>query len=403
LDENGETLELVIVELTNSKLVFKVNIDYDENGTFDIITFTAQPYTPPNDIDLYTSTFNRNQFIPHYDKIRFSWRPYAGFNTFDRYEIYRSKTGCDKTESELITTITDKGTDFYIDENPIAETQLCYFFKLYTDKGLVSESDLITVNPIGLEVASVNLSRPQVSGPSIFLNWSKFEGYYFSHYEITVRNYEDGVGYQEETIATITDIETLNYLDTDPPYLLDPVYAVHAVDIFGNRSNGVVQGKNSWTLNYKRPEVLDLEFVRQVVQDPNETVLYLYGRESNKPEENFYKYDYASNTMVAISNQPPNTSSEGTMKLVASNAGKELIVPVGNELRVYNALNLGYNYGINTPTGSIDDFEYLGNDIWIIADNENIYIRQRFFKDTDLWQSIIPNGNKQRRYLDIRH
>ncbi|MGB6153024.1 MAG: lipocalin family protein [Pricia sp.] len=374
-DDTGETLELVIVELTDSKFIFKVEVDYNNNGTLDIFTFTAQPYTPPNDIDLYGSTFSRDQFIPHYDKIQLSWRPYAGFNTFDRYEIYRSNAGCDKTDVELIATIRDKDTNSYIDENPTAETQLCYFFKLYTDKGLVSESEMITVDPIGLEVASVNLSRPQVSGPFIFLNWSRFEGYYFSHYEITVRNYEDGSGsgYQEETIATITDIETLNYLDTDPPYLLDPVYSIHAVDIFGNRSNGAVQGKNSWTLNYKRPEVLDLEFVRQVVQDPSETVLYLYGRAADKPEENFYKFEYASNTMVAISNEPPNTSSQGTMKLIVSNIGKELIIPVGNELRVYNALNLGYKYGINTPTGSIDDFEYLGHGIWIIVDSDNIY------------------------------
>ncbi len=378
-DDAGETLELVIVELTDSKFVFKVETDYDENDVSEIFTFTSRPYTPPNEMDLYSATFNRDQFIPHYDKIRLSWRPYQGFNTFVRYEIYRSKNGCSKTDAELITTITDKDTDFYIDDDPIVATQLCYFFKLYTDKGLLSESELINVDPIGLEVASVDLSRPQISGPSIFLNWSKFEGYYFSHYEITVRNYEDGYGsgYQEETIATIADINTLNFLDTDPPYLLDPVYSAHVVDIFGNRSNGTVQGKDSWTLNYKRPEVLELEFARQVVQDPNETVVYLYGRGTDTPEENIYKYDYATKIMVAISNQPPNTTSEGTMKLIVSNVGKELIVPVGNELRVYSASNLSYKYGINTPMGSIDDFEYVGNGIWMIVDRDYIYTFNR--------------------------
>ena len=378
-DKAGNSQELVVVELTDTKFVFKADVDYDEDGTSDIFTFTARPYVPPKDIDVYSVTFNRDVVIPHYDKIRLSWRPYQGFNVFERYEIYRTKDGCNKTNAELITTIAEQNTNFYIDENPTSDAQLCYFFRLYTDKGVLSDSDLISVDPGNLDVPLVNLDQPTVVGESINLNWSKYEGYYFSHYEITVKNYENGSGsgYQEALVKKVTDINTLNYLDETPPYLINPVYTVHVVDIFGNRSNGAIQGTNSWTVDFKRPEVLELDFVRQVVQDPEDASVYLYGRSSNGGMENFYKYNYATRSVSAISDQSPNTSSEGAMKLIISNFGKELILPVGNELHVYNAIDLTYKYRIDVPTGGISDVEYLGNGIWAMVDGDNLYTFNR--------------------------
>lgn len=378
-DMDGNSQELVVVELTDTKFVFKADVDYNEDGTSDIFTFIARPYAAPMDMDVYSFTFNRDLVEPHYDKIRLSWRPYQGFNVFERYEIYRSKDGCSKANAELITTITDQNKFFYVDEYPTRDAQICYFFKLYTSQGVLSESGLISVDPSGLEVALVNVAEPTVSGQSINLNWSKYEGYYFSHYEITVKNYEDGsgYGYQEALVKKVTDINIQNYLDTNPPYVINPVYTVHVVDIFGNRSNGPLQGVNSWTVDFKRPEVLELAIVRQIVEDPEDTVVYLYGRGSNEGLENFYKYNYASSIITAISDQSPNTSSEGAMKLIISDFGKELIIPIGNELRVYNAIDLTYKYRIDTPTGFIDDIEYLGKGIWAILDGDNLYTFSR--------------------------
>lgn len=374
-DKFGNSQELVVVELTNTRFVFKADVDYNEDGTSDVFTFTSQRYTPPADLDMYSYTFGRDLVEPHYNKIRLSWLAYQGFNKFERYEIYRSKDNCDKINAELITTITDRTKNFYIDEEPKMDIPLCYFFRLYTDKGVLSESDLISVDPTGLEVALVSVAQPTVLGPTISLNWSKYEGYYFSYYEITVKNYEDGsgYGYQEALVDRVTDINTLSYLDTNPPFVLNPVYVIRVVDVFGNRSNGDIQGTNSWTVDFKRPEVLDLAFVRQVVQDPEESAVYLYGRGSTGGLENFYKYNYASRSITAISNQSPDTSSEGDMKLIISNFGKELIMPVGNELRIYNANDLTYKYRIDAPTGFIDDIEYLGNGIWSIVDGDTIY------------------------------
>ncbi len=317
--------------------------------------------------------------FPHYDKIRLSWRAYQGFNTFEKYEIYRSKDGCGKANADLITTIFERDTDFFIDPYPNVGNPLCYYFKLYTDKGLLSESDLIFVDPSNLEVSTVTLEQPTVTDQTINLNWSKYEGYYFSHYELTVRNYEDGYGssYQRKVIATIDDINNLSYEDTDPPYLLNPVYAVSVVDIFGNRSNGLVQGINSWTVNFKRIGLLEMDYIRQVSPDFETTVIYLYGKHSDEQDPNFLKFNYITNTIEAYSDQPPNTSSEGNMKLINSASGKELILPVGNELRVYNALNLNFKYRIDVNSSHISDFEYMGNGIWAVTDSDFIYTFSR--------------------------
>lgn len=373
-DAFGNSDEFVIIELTDQKFVFKAKYDYDENGTEDIFTFIAKPYQPPNDVDYYSTTFNRESIIPHYDKIRLSWRAYLGFNTFDRYEIYRSNNTCNKSNAELIAVIKEQGKDFYVDENPSAASEYCYFFKLYTNKGLLAESDMVTVNSSDIEVATITMSSPLVVSDNIELTWAKFDGYYFSHYEIVVSNYSNGsYGDQEEIIATIDDINTLHYLHTDPPYIINPVYTIRAVNIFGNKNSVTILGKNSWEVIYKRPEILPMDFIKQVVVDTEETSIYLYGRSNENPNENFQKFNYKTNTVVAISNMPPNTSSEGSMKVIKSSFGKELILPVGNEMRVYNSDNLSFKYSINIENISmISDFEYLGDNIWVFTDGDNV-------------------------------
>tara|TARA_R110000868_G_scaffold158589_4_gene386827 strand:+ start:27819 stop:29900 length:2082 start_codon:yes stop_codon:yes gene_type:complete len=407
----GESLELVILELTDQKFVFKAEIDFDQDGKEDLFTFTAKPYQPPTDKDFYSTSFNRDVIIPHYDKIRLSWRPYQGFNNFIRYEIYRSDSNCNKSNAKLISTISNQDTDFFIDEDPAVSSELCYFFKLYTDKGLLAESEMISVDPIGLQVATVIVAEPQLNGENIDLSWSKYDGYYFAYYEISVRNYTDGSGYgfQEEVLAQINDINTIKYKDIDPPFLSNPVYIIRAVDIFGNKTQETTPEKNSWEVLFKRSEVLNMTFIRQVAIDPEETTIYVYGKILNNPEENFQKFNYVTNSVEAISNQSPNTSSEGTMKLVKSEYGKELIFPVSDELRIYDADNLNFKYTISTNGFQVSDFEYLGNNIWIMSDNDYLMSfkregnslleisRQIHFSEHQAFSSyqILPISNDQ--------
>lgn len=241
----GESEEFVILELTDQKFIFKANIDYDGDGTKEIFTFFARPYQPPSDKDIYSETFNRDYVDPQYDKIRLRWRPYLGLHNFDRYEIYRSDDNCSKTNAKLIATIKDGSIDTFVDESPVANPELCYFFRLYTDKGLLSESNIITIDPKGLNVALVQMNEPQVNNNTIDLTWSKYTGLYFSYYEISVQNFDDTVGNgdQSELITQIAEINTLSYEDINPPYLLNPVYVIKVVDIFGNKTISTVPKK----------------------------------------------------------------------------------------------------------------------------------------------------------------
>lgn len=373
-DSRGQTEELVILELTPTRFVFRAALDYDENGSRELFTFTARRYTPPEDKDLYSYSFVHDNLDGNRDKIRLGWRPYQGIAAFDRYEIYRSDSGCDKSSAILVGSISDRQIDAFIDENPANRQSLCYYFRLYTEKGLLSESELIEVNTDFLEVQPVSLDPLTWDGASLELSWSPFGGYYFSHYEISVRNYTDGTGYgyQQRVLAEISDRETIRYPITEMPYVANPVFSVQVVDIFGNRSQGMFDITSTRQLEYRRPGLLDMEFIRQMIPDPSGNRVILYGRRFGESEANFYLFDYASGIITAESDTPPNTSSEGTMKRIDSEEGPELLIPVGSELRVYNAQTLSYKFSLNPEGVFISDFEYLGNSIWAFTDGDNV-------------------------------
>jgi hypothetical protein len=75
----------------------------------------------------------------------------------------------------------------------------------------LGESSPVNVNTSDIEVSPVNLSQPSLNNSIVDLNWERYQGYYFSHYEIEVRNYSSGSGggYQEQQLAVINNIETL--------------------------------------------------------------------------------------------------------------------------------------------------------------------------------------------------
>lgn len=392
-DQLGQNEELVIIELTSEKLSFKTQIDIDEDGTMDILIFYAKRYNPPAEIDIYSSTFIHNNTVDYRDKIQLSWFPYIGYNEFSRYEIYRSAGDCDKTKAELIATLETQEIDVFIDENPAVSDNLCYYFRVYTDKGLLGESELVSLDTGDLEVSPVTVSEPVVGNESISLNWTQYFGRYFSHYEITARNYSSGsgYGYQEITVKTIDDISTLEFTDNDPPYFLNPVYTVYVVDIFGNKSLGTIEGEHSWQTNFKRKELLGLDFIRKLAIDPDGTIVYLYGRQTGNQDLTIIKYNYTTNTIEAISDIPPTSHTDIDMKVIETEEDKEILFAQGNGFNVYDATTLEYKYELRIVDlyPSFNDLTYLSNNLWVFTDDDEVFTCIRDGKDLNLVDSEV--------------
>ncbi|TXN37245.1 hypothetical protein FVB32_02870 [Flagellimonas hymeniacidonis] len=395
----GQKEELVITELTSEILNFRAQFDIDEDGVLDILTFYARRYSPPAEMDIYSSTFIHNNTVEYLDKIQMSWEPYKGYNQFSRYEIYRNAGDCDKTNAELIATLNSPDQGFFIDENPAINSNLCYYFRIYTDQGLLGESEMVSVDTGRLEVSSVTVSEPVVGSESIGLNWSKYSGRYFSHYEVTARNYQSGsgYGYQEVTIATVDDVDTLEYIDNDPPYFANPVYSVHVIDIFGNKSLGTIEGANSWQTNFIRNGLLELDFIRKLAIDPDETIIYLYGRESGTQELNIIRYNYNTHSIEATSDLPPSAHTDVDMKVIASEEGKEILFAQGSSINVYEATSLNFKYEMRVVGlfPSFDDLAYLNDNVWVFTDSDDVFTCSRNGKDLNLIDSEIHFNEHQ--------
>lgn len=381
-DSFNNQQELVIISLTDSKLVFKAQFDVDLDGNLDILTFIARRYTP-SDIDLYSNSFIRDGDLNTYsNQIRFSWKKYDGFYTFNKYEIYRSVDNCSKNNAQLISTITDVNTTFYIDETPPVQNMICYFFKIYNNEGLIGESNLVSVNTDQLTFNSVELFEPKIINNSIELSWKQYDGFYFSHYQIIVQNYFDGYGYgyQETIIKEIYDINITSFIDNSPPFVKNPVYKILVYDIFGNKSSINNNEVNFIkTAIFKKPEILELDYVVSAVIDTNKPYLYVFGKNDIYGDYAVTKYNYATKTTEATFKKSGTNITNIDIQLVENNAIKELaIAQLTNNIDLYNTVNLEFKYTLKpAEVSSIHDFAYIGNNFWVIIDSKNIYTYQR--------------------------
>ncbi|MBC9798357.1 lipocalin family protein [Sinomicrobium weinanense] len=371
--------EMVLIGLSEEKLVFRIKLDIDEDGIPDILTFTAHRYTPPNNTDIYTSSFQWDNDSAHQNKIRFKWMTYQGFNNFDRYEIYRSTGDCSKTNAELIGTVTDIDQNFFIDEDPPALERICYFFRLYTDKGMVGESVLTDITTDYLRVSQVKLSTPTTTNDVIELHWETYEGNYFSHYEITVgAGDDDDYPRQEVVIAKIEDINTTTYTDDAPPYLIDPVYTVYVYNIFGQKSD-ITVGVNSQKAVYENPEVLPFNSIKFIAIDREETVIYLYAKSGLYGGNKLYRYNYNSHTIEAVAGTLPESYTSVRMEVIQSaDHGKEVIFHQSDELYAYDARTLELKYKLKSDVYIFSDrFAYLHDNLWILTDTDDVYVCKR--------------------------
>jgi hypothetical protein len=378
---NGTAIDRwVITELTASRLVFKFQFDVDSDGELELFKAICNRYEPPVEIDIYSGTFYRNK-IDNNDKIALKWDAYRGYNQFEKYEIYRLDVNCNVDSAELIATITDINQSSFIDAKPPTDKEICYLFKIYTNEGLLGESSPVNVNTSDIEVSPVNLSQPSLNNSIVDLNWERYQGYYFSHYEIEVRNYSSGSGggYQEQQLAVINNIETLNY-SFELPYLANPVFVINVYNIFGRRSQTFIEGQNQRSTNFVRRGILPIDSIQFTAFSPNESVLY-YSNYSK-----LYKYNYTTNSVEGSTEL--NSSSIVFVKVFESSFGTEVIVNTGSEIKVYDT-DLNFKYNLTTSVFSPEHLAVNKDGFWLITDRKNLYS----FSRTNNKLTLISTNN----------
>jgi hypothetical protein len=410
----GQTDDFVITKLNSQELVFKSRFDVDEDGELEVFILTANRYKP-EEIDLVTNTFNQNSDEAFENLLSWTWGAYDGFNSFDRYEIYRSAGGnCTKANSELIATITNVNTTEYTDLTPPPAESLCYYLKVYTDKGLLGESNYYGVNPSSfIRIDAISLNEPVVSDNNISLSWEPSESPYFSHYEITVSNYggTSASGAQEYTIAEINDIDVNDYTDENPPYLENPFYAVYTHNIFGNKSPlSDNQSIGFWEVPFKRKEVIDYKKILSLDVDSEEPIVYLYGELSGNgiTGVNIRRFNYDTQETESISDIPPQVETFSGIKVFDSpENGKELVIQQGIELHFYDAGTMELKYAID-PEGVFDFTNFTYNeslDVWILVNRSELYILTRDNANLTLISSgphyPSPQGNSRYELFNL--
>lgn len=363
---NGTESDLwVVTELTSNRLVFKFRFDADSDGEPEIYKAICNRYEPPVEMDIYSGTFYWDNFVDNRDKILLKWDIYRGYNEFEKYEIYRLNVNCDSSNPELISTITNINQASFIDETPPPYEEICYLFKIYTNEGLLGESSAITVDTSSITVPMVNLSEPNLNNSIVELDWEQYQGYYFSHYQIEVRNYSSGSGggYQEEQLSVINNITILNS-SVELPYFANPVYVINVYNIFGTRSQFVIEGQNQQSTAFVRAEILPINTIRFAAFSSIESILF-YSDFSN-----LYRYNYNTNSVE--SSTELNSSSIVFVRVFESSFGTEVIVNRGGTLKVYDS-DLNFKYDLTTSISSPEHLAICENGYWLITDRENLY------------------------------
>ncbi len=380
-DSYGENEELIITHLDENKLTFKLNLDVDQDGKLDIALLTAKKYVP-KEHDSLSSTFQRDYQVEFEDEIRFIWKIYPTESSFERYEIFRN-TQPSKENATKIASITDFKINFFSDTKPALSEKLYYFLRIYSKNGLLGESLLLDVDPQGLSVATVNMQPPQINGENIILNWEPSSNPLFSHYEIYVGNNDPGIsgyGQQEFLLTKIEDQQTSTFADSAPPYFSNPVYSINAVNIFGKKSNlrdGDLIG--SWLVDFTKKGLIDLQSIENIQPDPDQPVLYIFGQPLDAIDKTVIKYNYSTQSIEAIADKKLTTyTSQGIQLITTSENGKEIMVPQGSSIFVYDAENLNYKYALELDMlFGLEDFKHVHNDIWIFVDGNSVYTFKR--------------------------
>ncbi|QXP62412.1 lipocalin family protein [Polaribacter sp. HaHaR_3_91] len=374
-DEDNQYETIKIKNLSKDNFVFFASLDTDGDAVKEQYTFTAYRYLPPNEMDLYTATFQKKEEEPFTNHIEFGWDAYNGYNTFEKYEIYRNGKDCNLNGATLLKTITDVNLNTFIDEDPLSNSEACYFLKIYTNKGLLGESDPRYINPEFIFPENVVFKNAEVIENEVSLSWEKYSGYYFSHYEIRVQDQNENSSPNIESVKIISDINTTTFIDENPPYVNNPIYTIYVHNIFGNISN-LNDEKSVVETAFIRPELLDADYIKYLSFDPEGQSFYFYLR-NTKNEPRLVKYDYIKQEITAEAFKLPTSYTEVEMKLITSENGKELVFSQSDNLFIYDAETLNYKYSLVSSYRAMGSFEYFDDNIWVLSDSDDVFTYKR--------------------------
>ncbi|WP_298485909.1 hypothetical protein [uncultured Maribacter sp.] len=397
-DEIEGEAEIRIQKLDETEFNFETHLDVDGDGNNDKVKLYCRIYSP-EDRDFYSETFEKDFFKFQDDNlIAFTWSEYVG-DDFKQYEIYRSSGSCNKTDAIQIATITDLSQNEFIDLDPDPVEELCYFFRLQTNKGQLAESDMISINTRDIDVFKTEMLAPEVLNGTIKLNWLPFTNPYFSRYEITVskKAYYDNSP-EEILVATVENQESNTLTLEIPPSIEDPFFNIHVYNIFGERSSlniGQDFTDPSVEVIYTPQEMVDMMSVHLIGSDPTDSrYLYLWGENVSDPYKKIKKVDITTKEVVATSSFDLNTSSEVRLKVFESPEGKEVFIQKGSEYHVFDALSLDYKYrfrDLNDEYIGFEDLLHFKDDIWVIADGgDELRTVRRFGRDLQTIDVLDP-------------
>ena len=399
--------EMVIVQLTSDKFIFRAKYDIDDDGKEDILQFLAKPYRP-NESNFYTNGLIQDETISN--KIRLTWSEYNGINNFDRYEIYLSGEDCDLSKAILVGTIREKGTTNYEDVDPPVKDFFCYYLKVYSDKGLLFESYAVAISSQNVSVPGVKLEVPTVQNDKIVLQWEKYSGLYFSHYEVVVKNFlnDSGSFAQEQSLIEIRDINTTNFTDEAPPYIKNPVYEIRVHNKFGKQNYYNPQTViNAREAIYLPERVIDMKNVYNLAPSTNETVVFLNGGKDDFYDSYIMRYNYGTRQVEAISNTTTyrNGNGRNDLKVINSSIGQELMYLKYDGISVFDPKTLQFKYNLKiNGSGSLEDFIYLGNNRYLILDDKYAYTVLRDYANLTLIdkQEHFSQGQSQYGYYVLQ-
>nr|WP_321412856.1 lipocalin family protein [uncultured Allomuricauda sp.] len=394
----GEEAEVRILKLDNTNFNFETSLDIDGDQKDDKVILYSRIYSP-EDRDIYSETFTKDFFKFQDDNlIAFNWAEYVG-DEFKQYEIYRASNSCNKNDAIKIATIKDLAETEFIDLDPEPADELCYFFRLQTNSGQLAESDIISIQTSDIDVYKTEMLSPEVTNETVQLNWQKYDSPYFQKYEITVskRAYHDNSP-EEIVLTTIEDQETTSFTIETPPSVEDPFYNIHVYNIFGKRSTlnlGESFTDNSVEVKFSPDEVVDMMSVYLLGVDPSDgNNIYLWGEGSSDSYKKIKKINVQTKEVIAESSFDLNTSSEVRLKVVQSTDGKEVLIQVGSEYHVFDAISLEYKYrlrDLNDEYISFEDLQHFKEDIWIIADGgDELRTVRRFGRDLQTIDVVDP-------------
>ncbi|WP_282051404.1 lipocalin family protein [Maribacter aquivivus] len=414
-NSQGEKEELPVIEFQSTELVVNFQYDIDNDGNEDSIKAYLRPYDP------LSNNHIANSFVRDLDEtelLKFNWKVEPDIDSFSSYEVYRSVDGtCTKEGATLLTEINDINNSTYIDFDPPAtQNNLCYFLKVYSDDGLVGESELLTVNPKELIMnGALNLINASLDGEHIFLDWSEYNNPYFSHYEIVYAN-TDGSNllfHEEDSIISIDSSEETSFLDTNPPYIENPFFAIYAYNIFGTN---VVS--NYEQVTFRRKELTGPIWLNHIEIDVNEGSVYLHGL-SSIPDWSSYdvyavlRMDYNESLLMSTtSNQVYAAGAFPFRKGFDFPGVKELVTNGQSNLYFLDPISLTENFSfgsfyLNEEFGlsGIIDYTYTDNGFLVIINASDIFVFQRMGQELILLDKQIHyenhHGDNLERLLQV--